>query len=149
MGSEKTYQAWNGVPEAKLYGDSARLQQEYLNNTGYPGALYNTTGDSMNLFDSKKRTYNYFTYSNQTDNYTTKSLPVIFQPGNFASLTANIAAFLTRGKGYYEEYINKGSYSDYGLSGPVYGDTTLQYQSDQAAMAKQLFLWGDLFAPIQ
>ena len=29
-GSEKTYQAWNGVPEAKLYGDSAQLQQEYL-----------------------------------------------------------------------------------------------------------------------
>jgi iron complex outermembrane receptor protein len=44
-GSEKTYQAWNGVPESKLYGDSAQLQQEYLNNTGYPGALYNTPGD--------------------------------------------------------------------------------------------------------
>jgi len=28
MGSEKTYQAWNGVPESKLYGDSAQLQQE-------------------------------------------------------------------------------------------------------------------------
>ena len=37
-GSEKTYQAWNGVPGAKLFGDSEQLEQEYLNNTGYPGA---------------------------------------------------------------------------------------------------------------
>ena len=30
-GSEKTYQAWNGVPDAKLYGDSA------ASATGIPG----------------------------------------------------------------------------------------------------------------
>jgi iron complex outermembrane receptor protein len=65
----KNLQAWNGVPGAKLYGDSAALQQEYLDNGGYPGALYSTPADSVNLFNSKRRTYNYFTYENQTDNY--------------------------------------------------------------------------------
>ena len=40
-------------------------------------------------------------------------------------LSANLAAFLTRGKGYYEEYINDASYSDYGIPDPVIGDTTL------------------------
>jgi iron complex outermembrane recepter protein len=125
MGSEKTYQAWNGVPEAKLFGDSAALEQEYLSNTGYPGALYNTPTDSINLFDSKRRTYNYFTYSNQTDNYTQNHYQLFFNQEISGSLSANVAAFLTRGKGYYEEYINEGSYSDYGLIGPVYGTDTI------------------------
>jgi iron complex outermembrane receptor protein len=125
MGSEKTYQAWNGVPEAKLFGDSAALEQEYLNNTGYPGALYNTPTDSINLFDSKRRTYNYFTYSNQTDNYTQNHYQLFFNQEISGSLSANIATFLTRGKGYYEEYINEGFYSDYGLNEPVYGSDTI------------------------
>ncbi len=125
MGSEKTYQAWNGVPESKLYGDSAQLQQEYLDNSGYPGALYNTPGDSINLFDSKKRTYNYFTYANQTDNYQQNHYQLFFNQEISSVLSANIAAFLTRGKGYYEEYINNASYSDYGIPDPQIGDTTL------------------------
>ncbi len=125
MGSEKTYQAWNGVPESKLYGDSAQLQQEYLDNSGYPGALYNTPGDSINLFNSKKRTYNYFTYANQTDNYLQNHYQLFFNQAISSVLSANIAAFLTRGKGYYEEYINEASYSDYGIQDPHIGDTTL------------------------
>ncbi|HET7003251.1 MAG TPA: TonB-dependent receptor, partial [Puia sp.] len=125
MGSEKTYQAWNGVPESKLYGDSAQLQQEYLDNSGYPGALYSTPGDSINLFNSKKRTYNYFTYANQTDNYQQNHYQLFFNQELSSALSANIAAFLTRGKGYYEEYINDAAYSDYGIPNPQIGDTTL------------------------
>jgi iron complex outermembrane recepter protein len=124
-GSEKTYQAWNGVPGAKLFGDSAQLEQEYLNNTGYAGALYNTPADSINLFDANRRTYNYFLYSNQTDNYQQDHYQLFFDQQISPAVTANLAAFLTRGKGYYEEYINQGSYSDYGLPNPVAGDSTI------------------------
>jgi iron complex outermembrane recepter protein len=124
-GSEKTYQAWNGVPGAKLYGDSAALKQEYVNNSGYPGAIYSTPADSVNLFDSKRRTYNYFTYSNQTDNYTQNHYQLFFNQEISSSLSTNLAGFLTRGKGYYEEYINDAYYTDYGIAGPVYGDDTI------------------------
>jgi iron complex outermembrane recepter protein len=124
-GSEKTYQAWNGVPGAKLFGDSAQLQQEYLDNSGYPGALYNTPEDSVNLFDSKRRTYNYFTYANQTDNYKQDHYQLFFNQEISKVLSANVGIFLTRGKGYYEEYENEANYADYGLSNPVIGDTTL------------------------
>ncbi len=124
-GSEKTYQAWNGVPGAKLYGDSAALQQEYLDNSGYPGALYSTPADSVNLFDSKRRTYNYFTYANQTDNYRQDHYQLFFNQEISSSLSANLAAFLTRGKGYYEEFKNDAPYSDYGVPDPSIGDTTL------------------------
>jgi iron complex outermembrane receptor protein len=125
MGTEKTYQAWNGVPQAKLYGDSTALQQEYLNNSGYPGALYNTAGDSINLFNSKRRTYNYFTYQNQTDNYLQNHYQLFFNQEISGSLSANLAAFLTRGKGYYEEYVNGAFYTDYGLPNPVIADSTI------------------------
>ena len=125
-GSEKTYQAWNGVPEAKLYGDSAQLQQEYLDNSGYTGALYSTPSDSINLFDSKKRTYNYFTYANQTDNYRQDHYQLFFNQEISGTLSANLAGFLTRGKGYYEEYENDASYANYGLPNPVVGDSTLE-----------------------
>jgi iron complex outermembrane recepter protein len=124
-GSEKTYQAWNGIPGAKLFGDSAQLEQEYLNNTGYAGALYNTPADSANLFNANRRTYNYFLYPNQTDNYQQDHYQLFFDQQISPLLTANIAAFLTRGKGYYEEYIDQASYSDYGLPNPVIGDSTI------------------------
>lgn len=55
-GTENTYQAWNGVPEARVNGDMAALNQHYINNVG---GLYNTTQDSVNLFNSGRR-YNYF-----------------------------------------------------------------------------------------
>jgi iron complex outermembrane recepter protein len=124
-GSEKTYQAWNGVPGAKLFGNSEQLEQEYLNNSGYPGAMYSTPADSVNLFDSKKRTYNYFLYPNQTDNYRQDHYQLFLNQEISGSLTASLAAFLTRGKGYYEEYITGASYEDYGLASPQIGDTTL------------------------
>lgn len=54
-GTEETYQAWNGVPEAKLKGDTEALKEHYNNNLGY---LYNTKADSLNLFNSDNRKYN-------------------------------------------------------------------------------------------
>ena len=124
-GSEKTYQACNGLPGAKLYADSAAMQQEYLDNSGYPGALYSTPSDSVNLLNSKRRTYNYFTYENQTDNYRQDHYQLFFNREISPLLSANVAAFLTRGKGYYEEFENNAPYADYGIPDPVIGDTTL------------------------
>src|SRR5689334_22032495 len=34
LGKEKTYQAWNGIPEAKLKNDLPALEQHYQNNIG-------------------------------------------------------------------------------------------------------------------
>lgn len=111
-GSEKTYQAWNGVPEAKLNGDKAALDAHYNNNTG---TLYFTPEDSLNLYRSNNRTYNYFTYKDQTDNYRQDHYQLFFNHQFNQALSLNAAGFLTRGIGYYEEYKPEQSYSDYGL----------------------------------
>jgi iron complex outermembrane receptor protein len=120
-GSEKTFQAWNGIPEAKLDGNLAALKIHYEDNIG---SLYFTPEDSLNLFRSKDRTYNYFTYSNQTDNYIQDHYQLFFNHQFNDYLSLNTAAFLTRGKGYYEEYQPQQIYADYGLPPPVFnGDT--------------------------
>jgi len=121
-GTEKTYQAWNGIPEAKVKGDAAALQQHYENNIG---SLYFTPGDSLNLFQSVNRTYNYFTYKNQTDNYQQDHYQLFFNHEFSNELSMNIAAFLTRGRGYYEEYKTHQAYADYGISDPVVGSDTI------------------------
>ncbi|MBX9785693.1 MAG: TonB-dependent receptor [Chitinophagaceae bacterium] len=112
-GKEKTYQAWNGIPEAKLKGDGNTLQTHYQNNLG---VLYKTSEDSINLFNpDNNRTYNSFLYKNQTDNYRQTHYQLFFNHELNKNWNFNTAFFLTRGKGYYEEYKTDANLADYGL----------------------------------
>jgi len=131
MGKEKTYQAWNGIPQAKWNGDQTALQQHYENNIG---SLYFTPQDSINLFKSSNRTYNYFTYRDQSDNYWQNHYQLFFNHQFSDKLAFNSAVFLTRGYGYYQEYHDQGdlsnaSYAAYGLAPVVVGADTLQSTS--------------------
>jgi iron complex outermembrane receptor protein len=121
-GNEKTYQAWNGIPEAKLRGSKTDLENHYNNNIG---SLYFTPKDSANLFSADPRKYNYFTYANQTDNYQQDHYQLFINHDFNGRLTFNTAFWLTRGKGYYEEYKPVIAYSDYGLNAPVFGSDTI------------------------
>ena len=128
QGSEKTYQAWNGIPQPKWDGNLPALEQHYQDNVG---SLYFNQSDSLNLFKSNNRTYNYFTYKNQTDNYWQNHYQLFFNHQFSSDLTLNTAVFLTRGYGYYEEYHDQGDsanakYTAYGLSPYVVGGDTLQ-----------------------
>src|SRR5579871_4450715 len=105
QGEEKTYQAWNGIPEAKVDGNKTALDQHYADNVG---SLYFTQADSLNLFNSKNRRYNYFTYQNQTDNYWQNHYQLFFNHQINQRISMNVAGFLTRGYGYYEEYHDQG-----------------------------------------
>src|SRR6185437_7703199 len=128
QGNEKTYQAWNGIPQAKWDGNLPALEQHYQDNVG---SLYFTQQDSLNLFRSSNRTYNYFTYKNQTDNYWQNHYQLFFNHQLSSDLALTSAVFLTRGYGYYEEYHDQGDsanakYTAYGLSPYVVGGDTLQ-----------------------
>ncbi|HMH24734.1 MAG TPA: TonB-dependent receptor [Puia sp.] len=121
-GKEVTYQAWNGIPEAKLFGDKAALDNHYANNLG---SLYFTQADSLNLYNSSKRTYNYFTYDNQTDNYQQDHYQLFFNHAVDQKISFNTAAFLTRGRGYFEEYKSQESLDKYHLPAQVIGGDTI------------------------
>ncbi len=108
-GKERTYQAWDGVPQ-----DSLATNRTYNDlGTEKPGAPY----------------------SNQTDNYQQDHYQLFFNHTFSDKLTFSTAAFMVYGRGYYQEYkgvaaeTNAGdnsatSYAYYGLPNPVInGDT--------------------------
>ncbi|MEO8088053.1 MAG: TonB-dependent receptor [Bacteroidota bacterium] len=121
-GKEKTYQSWNGVPEAKLNNDHDALVSHYYNNIG---SLYNTVEDSINLFSSNNRTYNVFTYKNQTDNYQQDYYQLHYSFAATSHLILNAALHYTKGKGYYEEYKYDQAFGDYMLNDLVVGQDTI------------------------
>lgn len=121
-GKEKTYQAWNGVPESKLKNDEDGLVTHYNNNLGY---LYNTTDDSLNLFESDNRTYNVFNYKNQTDNYQQDYYQLLYTYATGKHSTLNAALHYTKGRGYYEEYKYNQYFSEYNLADVIIGGDTL------------------------
>ncbi len=148
QGKEKTYQAWNGIPQAKVDGNLAALEQHYADNVG---SLYFTRSDSLNLFNSNNRKYNYFTYPNQTDNYWQNHYQLFFNHQFDQRFSMSIATFFTRGYGYYEEYHDQGDsanskYAVYGLPSPVVGNDTLQ----STDLIRQLWLsnyfYGGIFS---
>lgn len=88
-GKEKTYQAWNGVPERYLKTDRT----------------YNSAGQDMPGGP----------YHNETDNYTQTHYQLFYNYEFNAYWKANMAVFLTKGAGYYEQYKAGERLSDYGL----------------------------------
>ncbi len=120
-GAEKTGQAWNGVPQ-----DSLKTNRRY-NELGMKA----------------DGTY----YDNQTDNYQ-QDYYQLFADHKFSNaLTGHIGLFLTRGRGYYQEYRLGESFGDYYLpdfTTPA-GDTVTETD-----MIRQLWLdnkhYGTVFS---
>jgi iron complex outermembrane receptor protein len=140
-GKEKTYQAWNGIPEYKLFYNKDSLMQHYYNNLGY---LYFNAADSVNLFTSNPRKYNVFTYPNQTDNYQQDHYQFFFNHSFDSTWSLSTAVYLSKGKGYYEEYKTAASYSNYGLANPVIGNQIIT----NTDLVRQLWLDNNLYGTI-
>ncbi len=100
-GSEKTYQAWDGVPEDKLLSGNRTYNELGLEPNG---------------------TF----YNNQTDNYTQNHYQLLFNQKLTEKLSFNGALHYTRGSGYYEEYKTAQSVADYGLTPVVLGGDTIK-----------------------
>jgi len=111
-GQEETYQAWNGVPEAKLRGSAEDLNNYYQNNKK---EYFPTPADSANLFGSNKRTYNSFLYKDQTDNYKQDHYQAFYTHTFSNILSLSTALHYTYGSGYFEEYKNGAKFGNYGL----------------------------------
>ena len=122
-GDEKTYQVWNGVPEAKLKGDHDALLAHYYNNYDY---LYYNAQDSVNLWDSDRRTYSQFLYNDQTDNYKQTHYQLLYNRHLNTDLSFNTAFHYTRGEGYFEEFKDKQRFEKYGLNPVDFGAVAKQ-----------------------
>jgi iron complex outermembrane receptor protein len=118
-GKERTYQSWNGVPEAKLRGDREGIL-EYIARNG------TSEKDAANLLNSDDRTYNSYTYKNEVDNYRQDHYQLVSSHSLNNRLTLNLNGFLVRGLGYYEQYRSQDKYSNYNLPNVITGTDTLK-----------------------
>ena len=117
-GKERTYQSWNGVPEAKLRGDREGILA-YIDRNSLDEK------DAQNLLTSDNRTYNSYTYKNEVDNYRQDHYQVVTSHTLNNNLTLNLNGFLVRGLGYYEQYRKNDKFSNYNLPSIVSGNDTI------------------------
>lgn len=109
-GKEKTYQSWNGIPEYML--DSARTYNS--SGTEKPGDPY----------------------ANETDNYRQDYYRAFITHEFNSKWALNGALFLTRGKGYYENYKAGETLGNYGIAPVVVGGDTV----NSSDVVRQLWL---------
>ena len=123
-GNEKTYHAWDGVPE-----DVLKSGNRTYNPSGY-------MGDDENG--------NPLYYKNQTDNYqqTHHQLSLLQQLTGHLNLNATL--HYTKGLGYYEEYKTGRKFIEYGLQ-PFLADNNMIKKSD---LVRQKHLDNDFYGGI-
>jgi len=115
-GSEKTYQAWNGVPSVKFRNDSAGIDS-FIVWQGYDSTA------SSNLRLSNRFKYNNYTYSNETDNYKQSHVQLVYNRSLRKNSSFNAVLHGTLGKGYFENYERKTDLSGF-LDSPLVVDGT-------------------------
>lgn len=103
-GLEKTYQAWYGVPK-----DSLETNPTY----NPAGTMTDSVGNIIGYYD------------NQTDNYQQDYYQLLIAQQIKSNLHLSGALFLTKGKGYYEEWENNKSFYEYGFPDINIGGQTI------------------------
>ncbi len=114
-GKEKTDQAWNGISEAELLAGNRTVNSAGTERPGEP-------------------------YDNEIDDYTQTHYQLFFSQRLNGKLNFNTAFFLTKGKGFYEQYKADQKYSKYGMPDAPSGNS-----SD---MVRRLWLDNDFYGNI-
>ncbi|MCW2118112.1 TonB-dependent receptor [Flavobacterium sp. 7A] len=99
-GTERTYQSWNGVDAATLATDRT----------------YNSSGEK---FDDKGNLQGF--YNNQVDNYQQDHAQLHWNEKVSKHWNTNLAFHYTKGKGYYEEFVDDYKYTS------IYYEDDAQY----------------------
>ncbi|MEZ4900944.1 MAG: TonB-dependent receptor [Spirosomataceae bacterium] len=117
-GKEITYQAWEGIPEARLRGDREGILA-YIDRNGL------NERDAQNLLNAHSRTYNLYLYDNQVDNYQQDHYQLISSHNLSKNWAFNLNGFLVKGRGYYEQFRDNDKLKNYKLSDVVAGNQTI------------------------
>jgi iron complex outermembrane receptor protein len=99
-GTEKTYQAWNGIDLLTLENDRT----------------FNPSGMFTDEFGNVRF------YENETDNYQQDHYQLLWNEKINENWSSNFALHYTIGKGYFENYKEDADFAEYGLT-PIAGQT--------------------------
>ncbi|OOQ60469.1 TonB-dependent receptor [Mucilaginibacter pedocola] len=103
-GYERTYQAWNGVPDYIISDNSLPNNRTYNELGILPDGSF---------------------YKDQVDDYLQNHYQLLYDQKLSDKVSFSGALHYTKGKGYYEEYKADASVEDYGLTPVVIGGTTI------------------------
>lgn len=118
-GSEITYQAWNGVPEPILNGDSNQLETYIFN-------LFLGSADASHWRSNLgNRRFNEFTYDDQVDNYKQDHYQLHYSYRLTDNWIANASLHYTYGRGYFEQFRRNDRLSTYNISPIQIGGETI------------------------
>ncbi|WP_238395304.1 TonB-dependent receptor [Mucilaginibacter sp. 14171R-50] len=119
-GIERTYQAWNGVPDY-IIGDDTRKDNRTYNELGL-------------MSDGNF-------YKDQVDNYQQNHYQLLYDQKLSDKLSFSGALHYTKGFGYYEEYKNDADVTDYNLTPVVIGGTAIT----NTDLVRRLWLNNDFY----
>ncbi|GAB3021599.1 TonB-dependent receptor [Niabella terrae] len=137
-GNEKTGQAWNGIGTYYTdQDDPASIDyKKQLEAAAPAGRRSNTLGQ---INDS---TY----YEDQTDNYQQDYYQFFVNHKFNSGWSANLSFFMTRGRGYYNEYKDGESLADYGLEPVEVGGTTIESTNLTRQLWLDNYYYGTVFS---
>jgi iron complex outermembrane receptor protein len=121
-GQEKTGQAWNGVPQDSLQ-----------TNRTFNGLGLKSDG---------------YYYNDQTDNYQQDYYQGFVDHKFSKYLSGHLGLFLTRGRGYYQEYRMGDAYADYGLPDFISGTDTVTTTDLTRQLWLDNYYYGSVFSLI-
>ena len=122
-GTEKTYQAWNGI-------DSATFATNPTFNSA--GALYDPNWNVIGYYD------------NEVDNYTQDHYQLHWSQILNENWSFNLSFHYTYGRGFYEQYKQNQDFIDYGLE-PIYSGTDT---IDQTDLIRRKWLDNDFYGTV-
>ena len=117
-GEERTYQAWYGTPQAVLENDSEGIEAVIANN-----GLSNEQADNMR---TAGRTFNWYLYDNEVDNYQQDHYQLHISQQITADMVGNVALHYTYGRGFFEQFREDDSFSDYQLPNLTIGNELIE-----------------------
>ncbi len=123
-GDQQTGISWWGNPGIVVENETDRLPRTY----NPAGEYYDEDG-------------NVHYYKNQTDNYKQTHYQLFYSQELSKFLNMNAALHYTQGHGYYEQYKDGESYSDYGVANPVVSGTEIT----ETDLTRQKWLGNDFY----
>jgi iron complex outermembrane receptor protein len=122
-GQERTYQAWNGVPEPILENDPDQLEN-YITNLFIGPDEANRLRDNLG-----NRQFNEFTYEDQVDNYQQDHYQLHYSYRLTDNWSTNTSLHYTYGRGYFEQFRQSDDLETYNINPIEIGGETIE-QSD-------------------
>ncbi|AMR30829.1 TonB-dependent receptor [Mucilaginibacter sp. PAMC 26640] len=119
-GYERTYQAWNGIPDYIISDKSIPNHRTYNELGLMPDGTY---------------------YKDQVDDYLQNHYQLLYDQKISSRLSFSGALHYTKGKGYYEEFKTNAKVADYGLAPVIYNTDTIA----RTDLARRRWLDNDFY----